>query len=122
MGTTAAGFTGIPRPSKGKSFRAQGTTASDQFHGLLPKAALPVSSAGLDVTKTATPQQPTLRLFALSKEMPSCSQKVNMAWNAENPSKACLGWHPSERVQHLQFSDSWLLLEAAMICYLQHEL
>lgn len=48
------------QPFKGKSFKAQETTASSQFHGLIPKAVLLVSSAGLDVTKTATPPKPTL--------------------------------------------------------------
>lgn len=45
-----------------------------------------------------------------------------MAWNAENSSKDCLGWLSCKHGQHFQFSDSWLLLEAAMICYLQHEM
>lgn len=63
-----------------------------------------------------------LCLFVISKEIPSCSQRANTAWNAENPSKACLGWHSCKHGQQLQFSDFWLLLEAAMICYLQHKL
>lgn len=120
LGNTAAGLTGIPRllpvaALRGQSFRAQETTASCQFHGLSPKAALLVSSAGLDVTKQQHLNSP-LCLFVISKEIPSCSQRANVAWNAENPSKACLGWHSCKHGQHLQFSDSWLLLEVAMFC------
>lgn len=116
LGTTAAGFTGMPRqlpvpagtsctgPSRARALELKKQLLVVNSMDYSPKQL--VSSAGLDATKTATHQQPTLCLFVISREIPSCSQKVNTAWNAENPSKACLGWHFCKHVQHLQFSDS----------------
>lgn len=85
-----------------------------------PKQPCLFPQQGWMLPKQQSLNSPLSACLSYARKFHHVPRKSTWLGMLKNPNKACLGWHSCKHVQHLQFSDPWLLLEAAMICYLQH--